>query len=88
MSAENLKTLAADVEASLGGLGFKGEPRPYTPHLTLGRARGRPVRLEPADATAPAHRFVVRGFGLVESQLGEGGVTYSEVSAFPFCDGG
>lgn len=87
--AENLGALAADVEGSLEGLGFERETRPYAPHLTLGRARNRPVRLLPTVDTAEAseaasgRRFVVRGFGLVESRPVEDGVNYAEISAFP-----
>lgn len=88
--AGNLEALAADVEGSLEKLGFEREARPYTPHLTLGRARRRPVRVElrAADAPEPAYHFDVRGFGLVESTLGAGGAVYSEIADFPLRGGG
>ena len=38
-----LTQLQADVETSLNSLGFRGERRPFVPHLTLGRV-GRGVR--------------------------------------------
>jgi 2'-5' RNA ligase len=57
----SLVTLAASVEEWMAALGFEREPRPYRPHLTLGRVRpsrrqqveAEPLPLAPGGA-APA----------------------------------
>jgi 2'-5' RNA ligase len=77
--SEPLRDLARDVEASLEPLGFEREDRAYMPHLTLGRARGRPVSLEAFEA--PPLGFSVRNVDLVESVLG-GGSTYSTLATY------
>ncbi|MGH3087137.1 MAG: RNA 2',3'-cyclic phosphodiesterase, partial [Rubrobacteraceae bacterium] len=41
-----LRALAKDVEDALEAEGFEREKREFSPHLTLGRARKRPVSLE------------------------------------------
>jgi RNA 2',3'-cyclic 3'-phosphodiesterase len=80
--SQRLRALAHDVEVSLEPLGFEREDRPYTPHLTLGRARGRPVSLDAAATTLT--RFSVRRMELVKSVLGDAGAAYSTMGAYPF----
>ncbi len=82
--SERLRALARDVELSLEPLGFEREARPYTPHLTLGRARGRPASLETVEASAPGPHFWVRRMELMKSVLGRSGAAYSTVAAYPF----
>ncbi len=82
--SEDLRALAHDVDASLKPLGFEREARPYAPHLTLGRARGRPASLDAAEASAPCPRFWVRRMELMESVLDAAGATYSTIAAYPF----
>lgn len=79
--ADRLTALARDVELSLKALSFEPEKRPYRPHLTLGRARGRPAVLGDAGITPPGLGFTVRSVELVESVLGEAGATYSTLSS-------
>lgn len=77
--------LAARVEASLEAVGFPRETRPFSPHLTLGRARtpGRDDRL-----AALISAGVGRGFGtvqvasvsLMQSVLTPRGARYSELA--------
>ncbi len=81
--SERLRALASDVELSLEPLGFEREARPYTPHLTLGRARGRPASLEAAGASAPGCRFWVRRVELMKSVLGGAGAAYSSIAVYP-----
>ncbi len=81
--SEPLRALARDVEASLEPLGFEREDRAYVPHLTLGRARGRPVALEAVETPSPIPGFRVRSVELVESVLGGGGPTYSTLATYP-----
>jgi RNA 2',3'-cyclic 3'-phosphodiesterase len=82
--SEHLRALARDVELSLEPLGFERETRPYTPHLTLGRARGRPVSLDAAGASEPGPHFWVRSMELMKSVLGGAGADYSTLAAYPF----
>src|SRR5919112_4204947 len=44
--SDRLRCLAADVDEALAPLGFERVNRPYVPHLTLGRVRGHPLRLD------------------------------------------
>jgi RNA 2',3'-cyclic 3'-phosphodiesterase len=76
-----LRALARCVEDLLEPAGFEREGRPYTPHLTLGRARGRPVKLE-AEGSPPTLRFTVSGVDLVNSV--PGGVSYSVLKTYSF----
>ena len=85
--ADRLGALARDVEGSLEPLGFARETRPYKPHLTLGRARGRPVSLG-AGAPHPGIRFPVRRMDLVESVLGGAGAAYSTAAAYALSESG
>lgn len=79
-----LRALASDVENLLEPAGFGREGRPYVPHLTLGRVRGRPAKLDDAGDPPPAHRFTVPGADLVSSVPGRDGVTYSILRTYSF----
>jgi RNA 2',3'-cyclic 3'-phosphodiesterase len=81
--SDRLRALAEVVEKSLEPLGFEREGRIYVPHLTLGRARGRPVALETVERTSPVPSFPVRRVDLVQSVPGEDGVVYSTLAAYP-----
>jgi len=85
--SEPLRALARDVEASLEPLGFERENRAYVPHLTLGRARGRPVALEDVESPSPIPGFGVRDVDLVESVLGGGGAAYTTLATYPLSEG-
>jgi RNA 2',3'-cyclic 3'-phosphodiesterase len=82
--SKSLGEVAQTVEDLLEPAGFGREERPYVPHLTLGRARGRQAKLEGANVSPPAFRFTVSGVELVESAPGAGGVTYSVLETFSF----
>ena len=77
-----LRAVALSVEDLLEPAGFGREQRPYVPHLTLGRARGRQAKLDGASVSPPALRFSVSGVDLVESVPGERGVTYSVLQTY------
>ena len=79
-----LRDLARDAESTLATVGFEREVRPYLPHLTLGRVRGRPVGFDASGVRAPTLRFMVGGMDLVKSAPGDGRATYSSLSAYPF----
>lgn len=79
-----LRALARDVDDLLEPAGFERERRPYVPHLTLGRVRGRPVKLDGAEKPSPALHFTVSGVDLVQSAPGGNGVTYSILQTYSF----
>jgi 2'-5' RNA ligase len=76
-----LRDLNRDVESALEAAGFEREPRSYVPHMTLGRARGRPVGFDAGGVRAPALRFTVGGLNLVRSVPG---AAYSVLRAYAF----
>ena len=82
--SESLRAVAQSVEDLLQPAGFAREQRPYVPHLTLARARGRKAKLEDASISPSALRFTVSGVELVESAPGAGGVTYSVLETYSF----
>ena len=78
---EPLVALAAAVSLALASRGVPPEPRPFAPHLTLGRVR------EPSDwsralaAAAPlGARFEASSVRLIQSTLAPGGSRYEAVS--------
>jgi len=84
--SESLCAVAENVEDLLQPAGFAREQRPYVPHLTLARARGRKAKLENGSISPPALRFRVSGVELVESVPVAGGVTYSVLETYSFCE--
>lgn len=76
-----LCSLAANVDDALASLGFEREKRPYVPHLTLGRVRGRPLNLD-LPSGVEGTRFRVRRVELTESMLAPEGATYRTVGDF------
>ena len=79
--SNRLRSLAADVDDALAPLGFEGEKRPYVPHLTLGRVRGRPLNLD-LPSGAEVTGFQVRRVELTESRLAADGASYRTVGGF------
>jgi 2'-5' RNA ligase len=82
--SESLRAVAQNVEDLLQPAGFAKEQRPYIPHLTLARARGRKAKLENGSISPPALRFRVSSVQLVKSVPMAGGVTYSVLETYPF----
>lgn len=74
---------AGVVEALARTIGFVGEERPFLPHVTIGRGRGRdPV---PRDAPLPEVerlRFRPPTIAVYSSQLRAGGSTYEAIERF------
>jgi len=81
-----LRSLVADLEASLADLGFKPEPRDYVPHLTLGRTRGGSRRIA-ADVISRIEQqrevvlgeMVVENMQLIASFLDKKGPSYQSM---------
>jgi RNA 2',3'-cyclic 3'-phosphodiesterase len=75
--------LAAGVDDALATLGFPREARPFTPHITLGRARTPARNPALADALDGAHDFgrvAVARVSLMQSQLSPRGARYTELA--------
>ena len=78
-----MSALAAEIEAALKPLGFQREERPYVPHTTLGRTRGKPLSIElPDTSIAGIRTFRVERVDLVRSTLTPGGPIYGIVETF------
>jgi RNA 2',3'-cyclic 3'-phosphodiesterase len=81
-----LELLANDVELALMRLSFEPELRPFSPHLTLGRAErsARPAAFKtfPDLATGIAYEgmITVESVDLMQSTLGSRGATYTVLS--------
>ncbi|CAN5226392.1 RNA 2',3'-cyclic phosphodiesterase [soil metagenome] len=84
--SEQLRSLAADVDAALSYSGFERETRPYEPHLTLGRVRGRPVSLDLPKEADDGLLFEVRRIELTESTLTDKGPVYRTIEDFVLFD--
>jgi 2'-5' RNA ligase len=82
-----LGALAAGLEAALAAAGFPPEPRPWHPHLTVARPRGRrrPAGLAEglAGAAPPAVPWTAREITLFESHLGAGGARHEPLLVAP-----
>ena len=76
-----LLTLAEQVTVAMENCGFPREKRPYQPHVTLARQKGRgPLRLSPSGFS---QSFSAREFRLYESHTRPEGAQYEVVQAFP-----
>jgi 2'-5' RNA ligase len=84
---ERLAALAEWAEKKAVAAGLPGEPRPFHPHLTLGRfrpgaPRPRPDLLDAASA-GDLGAQEVKEVVMFESHLGPGGARYGVVRRFP-----
>jgi 2'-5' RNA ligase len=79
-----LARLAERLEETARAEGFLPESRPFSPHVTLARARG-PGRIAPCscDGVGDLGAFVADRVVLFRSELGRGGARYVEESSFP-----
>lgn len=90
---EVLVALAEALSRALEGRGFPGETRPFSPHLTLARARNRngssavaaAVR-GGAVAVGPLGRVRVERLLLVHSTLGSGPPRHDVLGTFPLAE--
>ena len=84
-----LELLHHDVEVACEGAGFEIDARPFRPHLTLARSRGRSTADELRALSREAKRAkmeaesVVQSIDLMRSELSPNGSTYHVVSANP-----
>lgn len=81
-----LRSLAADLAAALASLGFERDRHPYTPHLTLGRVRGRPANLD-QPLSVGGLKFRAGSVCLMESVLTSGAPIYKTLDTFVLREG-
>jgi len=86
-----LKALAKRLEDALIPLGFEPEGRPFSPHLTLGRAKGMPTRGGPGGKSQKLSEAILGLSGvevgefeaaelvLYRSELKPGGAVYTKL---------
>ncbi|HKH75924.1 MAG TPA: RNA 2',3'-cyclic phosphodiesterase [Rubrobacteraceae bacterium] len=87
VGSEELRALAADVEAAFEPLGFGKEDRTFVPHATLGRVRGKPVKLELPAVVPGEPGFGISRVELMESKLAAGGAVYESVHSLALRSG-
>jgi 2'-5' RNA ligase len=87
VAAPGFTRLAGDVDRALVGLGFAGEARGFSPHVTLGRVRE--PRRDPeltealrAGADRPFGTLRVARVSLMRSELSPRGARYTELAGF------
>ncbi|GAB4539099.1 MAG: RNA 2',3'-cyclic phosphodiesterase [Anaerolineae bacterium] len=89
-----LVALQKEVVGALAPLGFEAERRPYTPHLTIGRAARDAGRRELAEVGELITRTEVGTLGqvsvehitLMKSDLQPGGAVYTPLAVLPFSE--
>jgi RNA 2',3'-cyclic 3'-phosphodiesterase len=86
--ARELTALAEAVEREFARAGFAPEPRPFSPHLTLARAKDpKPGRaaaeLAASNAVAGVGAFPVRELVLFASVLGPAGAAHTPLARIP-----
>lgn len=80
-----LAVLQQAVEQRMVALGFAPETQAWTPHITLGRARGGPAQpLRGNAVTVPPQSWEVRSLALMCSERGPGGARYTAIHTVPF----
>jgi RNA 2',3'-cyclic 3'-phosphodiesterase len=78
---QKLAALANDVIAKMGELGFSAD-KPFSPHMTIFRAKGRPVQMSDIVAKYQGRTFgsdLVDRVHLKKSDLSPSGPTYSNI---------
>jgi len=81
--ADEMRSLAADVNRELEPLGFDPESRPFTPHYTLARFARPRVIAELAEVLVPTTKFAVSEVVLFHSQLHPKGARYTALERVP-----
>ncbi len=87
--SEPLIRLQKEVDLALAGLGFQPEDRPFKPHLTLGRVRGRQHLLALQQLLLAHQEFTAEPFDVTElvlykSELRPDGARYTPLFRAPF----
>ena len=83
-----MQALQAGLQAELERLGFRGEDRDFTPHLTIGRVRHLARGDDLSQRLSGERNFAGGSMRVAEvvvfsSQLGPGGSTYTPLARAP-----
>lgn len=78
---EGLAKLQGEIEEELGALGFKKENRPFLPHITIGRIKGK-SKLTGSLPVPERLPFFVSEIAVMRSVLRPEGSKYTPVSVF------
>ena len=88
-SSDDLGALAGQIDEEMEKLGFEGEERAFSPHLTLARSGTRDphslkavVPLLTAEAAPQFGTMTAREFWLFRSQPGPGGSKYTKLQRY------
>jgi 2'-5' RNA ligase len=76
-ASEPLNDLAARVRSHLSAAGILFDPKPFVPHITLGRKPVVPAAFDLSDIRIPAAKMTVSDVFLYRSDRGENGMVYS-----------
>jgi len=87
--SEPLTRLQREVDLAMTGFGFQPEDRPFKPHLTLGRVRGRQHLLALQQLLLAHQEFTAEPFDVTElvlykSELRPDGARYTPLFRAPF----
>ncbi len=80
---EALEELAGAVERGVEAAGIAPESRPFRPHLTLGRLRGKKFPAVTGDVTALGEGCIVNDAVLFKSDLHPSGAQYTPIERVP-----
>jgi 2'-5' RNA ligase len=80
-ASEPLDQLAECVRNNLSAAGVPFDPKPFVPHITLGRKPIVPVAFDFSDIIIPAAEMTVSDVFLYRSDRGENGMVYSAIGS-------
>lgn len=84
LRSNELLNLAKKLETIVCNCGFTPEPRPYNPHLTLGRTKSN-LKLNPVELpTIKTHSMIVDSFVLFDSTHQDHNKIYQKLKIFNF----
>lgn len=81
-AATAAEALARELQSSLAAAGFRPDPKPFRPHVTLARKVSR-ATIGAATLSVP---LSFDGFVLVDSTTEPGGSVYSVIASWALCD--
>ena len=79
--SEPLNKLADSVRSNLSAASVPFDPKPFVPHITLGRKPIVPATLDLSEIVIPAAEMTVSDVFLYRSDRGENGMAYSVIGS-------
>ena len=79
--SEPLNKLADSVRNNLSAAGIPFDPKPFVPHITLGRKPVVPAAFDWSEIVIPAAEMTVSDVYLYRSDRGENGMVYSVIGS-------